>query len=1429
MLSSSTHHHTCRYTYEIVAVTAGGRVVSGPQVLTTGQDVPEDVSTPQLTDVDDTTITVKWQAPATPNGDILNYFVVTSLGRSERLAKDTFAFTIPNLAPFTKYSVVLQACNAGGCGVSSALSVRTKPGAPSGQSPPTAFPLSGGDSLLVQWEAPSKQNGELDRYELFVGADGDVPTNKVYAGTDTRFVVETLAPATSYALRIISYNKDPKDKGAASFVKSFATADAPPAKVAAPTVAAVATSSTAISVKISKPVKTNGVILSYLILLDGQPELLTKADGTFQIDALDSFTEYTVTYNACTSGGCTTSTAAKVKTNPGKPAGMEAPQLKALSASEMGITWDLPAKPNGVLKQFVVEKEDTNGNYKAIFTLDYQQGATLAAVDRGLKVFTTYRYRVVAVNTEGTAASPPSVMRSGEASPSGVAKPAADVIDAYTIRVAWKAPTAPNGKLLAYDILLAVGGELAETKTVAPDKTSAQVAVKPNTAYSVSIVARNSAGKVQSESVDARTPEAVPEAWSKAIQVTAVAHDAVKVAWHVAQDHNGKLIRGTISVYAGDDAQLDTTLATKAIPADKIGQGELTLTGAPFEANARWGIVVSVCTKVGCAVAPAVTIVTQKTKPQAMQPVGLKVLGNRKAEVSWSTPKSPNQALVRYVIIRDGKELHVVKDDLDTTTYIDETVTPGKEHTFSVQAFNDAGFSETDARKVQMPEDVPEGVSAPAIRVVSSSELFITWKPPTQANGKITKYSLYHSTDAQSEAAELLYEGKALEFSLTKQEPYSNHVLRLKVCTAIGCSFSVQSTTRTSEEAPTGVQPPNTTSIAARQARAKWDAPTNPNGAIKYELWVQGAFASRPNGTVEKKAGPKFANTDLLHESARSHAASTDDSGTFLFGGKNSITVSKYTGTVAGGEFSVALDFVQTKTSNGQYLLAKSDNLGRRYYSIYTAPTQGVLHVYYRVAKSSRVHKVSISKQLADGKRHTLLLSAKGNKLTIYINADEAIEKTLEGPIDDCGSVSKTCLLQVASLPPGISRYSYFFQGKMFGAMIFPQDALATFPDLATIVAANGEEPWRRTYTGTDLAHTISGIMPFSKYNMYVTAATSAGSAVSSKTNFATPEAAPTGVKPPAAKLVKADVALVTWAHPDAVNGVLLAYTVVQATSGQSETTVLYTGKQAGYKDIKDLAPYTTYTFHMTASTKAGVTQSNKATITTPDGKPTGLDAPSVGRVRSRSVLVAWAKPLKPTGVVVKYSLYQDGKVINEATSASGDFKDADFNVNVTNLRPLRQYKFFVVACNREACVTSDAKVASTKADLPDTPVPRLIAATATIVYVSWGGASFGINGELVQYTLKRRTKNDQGEVTRTVSLWKGKTDDYLDRSLEAATVYEYQVTAQNHLGTTVGPWKAVRTKYLRKSLSLRLLRACACAGSHTCGPVRVAQCSCRR
>ena len=48
--------------------------------------------------------------------------------------------------------------------------------------------------------------------------------------------------------------------------------------------------------------------------------------------------------------------AAKVKTNPGKPAGMEAPQLKALSASEMGITWDLPAKPNGVLKQFVRSK-----------------------------------------------------------------------------------------------------------------------------------------------------------------------------------------------------------------------------------------------------------------------------------------------------------------------------------------------------------------------------------------------------------------------------------------------------------------------------------------------------------------------------------------------------------------------------------------------------------------------------------------------------------------------------------------------------------------------------------------------------------------------------------------------------------------------------------------------------------------------------------------------------------------------------------------------------------------------------------------------------------------------------------------------------------------------------------------------------------------
>ena len=1352
--------------------------------------------------MDSTSITVKWRAPGSPNGKILNYFLVTSLGRSQSIPSDTLAFKVASLAPFTAYNVVLQACNVGGCGASAALKVTTKPGAPSGQSPPVAFPLSGGKSLLAQWDVPSKQNGVFDRYELYIGADGEVPSKKVYSGTDTKFVVESLEPATKYGLRIFSFNKEPKDQGVGSFVRSYSTADAQPIKVDAPTVAAVAKSSTDISVKITEPAKPQGVILSYLIMLDGQPELLTKTADTFKIGALDAFTEYTVSYKACTAGGCTASPGVKVKTNPGKAAGQAAPQLEALSASEIKISWSVPSKPNGVIKEFAVEKQNTNGEYEAIFKAKYEEGADLSVVDKGLKVYTTYRYRVVVTNTEGSTASEGAVARTGEGSPSGLDKPAVAVVDPYTLRVAWKPPKVANGKLVAYDILLTVGSKLAATATVDASQTSAQVTkgVTPNTAYSVSIVARNSVSKTSSPAAQVQTPESVPETWTEGIKPVAAAHNAVTVAWNVAQPHNGKLTRGFVFVYNQGKVNSESELSKHAIPTADLAKGLLTITGAPLEANKAFDVVVTACTKVGCVASPAVSVTTLKTKPQAMKAATLKVLGNRKVELSWSAPLSPNQPLLRHVIFRDDKELHVVKGgDLGSTTFVDTSVTPGKEYTFRVQAHNDEGFSETASAKVQMPEDVPEGVSAPVIKVVSSSALAITWEAPEKSNGEITKYALFHSRDAKSMNATLLYEGSDRTFSLTKQEPYSFNVLRLKVCTKAGCSFSVQSSARTAEEAPGGVNAPVVATVAATQAFVVWGVPAKPNGVIsKYELWMQGTFASKPVGTKERTVTAKIANTDFLHDSIRTHSVSKDSSGAVLFGGKNSITVSKYTTGPVGASFSIALDFVQTKTSNGQYLLAKSDNLGRRYYSIYTAPALGGLNVYYRIAGSTRVYKSTFTKQLADGKRHKLLLSVSGSKLTVIIDEDKPVVRDLEGEVDDCGSVSKTCLLQLASLPPGSSRYGYFFQGKIYGAMLFPKNALTSFPDVPSIVAANAEKPWRLVYTGKQPTHTVSNLVGFSKYTMYVVAATSAGETASSKTKFDTPEAAPSGVKAPAVKLLKADVAQVTWSNPDAINGNLTDYQILFTDGADNKTSVLYKGKQPGTKDIADLTPYTTYAFQMTASTKAGVGRSDVTTVTTPDGKPTGLAAPIFDSVGSRFAHVQWAPPAKPVGLIIKYSLYQDNKAILEVARASGKYEDADFAVNVTNLRPTRQYKFSVVACNREACVQSDAQAASTKPALPDQPVPRLIAPTATIVYVAWGGASFGINGNLVQYSLKRRRRNSNNEIVKTVSLWQGKTDDYLDRSLAPATVYEYQVTAQNHLGTTVGPWKAVRTKYLR-------------------------------
>ena len=78
---------------------------------------------------------------------------------------------------------------------------------------------------------------------------------------------------------------------------------------------------------------------------------------------------------------------------------------------------------------------------------------------------------------------------------------------------------------------------------------------------------------------------------------------------------------------------------------------------------------------------------------------------------------------------------------------------------------------------------------------------------------------------------------------------------------------------------------------------------------------------------------------------------------------------------------------------------------------------------------------------------------------------------------------------------------------------------------------------------------------------------------------------------------------------------------------------------------VGGLRPWTQYQFGVRAHNHAGHTLSPWVTVTTKQAPPSGLAAPSVTHLveRPNELLVSWAAPLEPNGVLLSYRVQRDG------------------------------------------------------------------------------------------------------------------------------------------------------------------------------------------
>lgn len=199
-------------------------------------------------DVDvDNKVTIKWDAPTHPNGDLTGYKVYLSADPSKPLDQwQTFdvtnvdepliVFGRGELEPDTHYHVQVVAINNDGEGVKSdPLTFHTQSGAPIDSPTDVVSAIAPDNTVNVSWAGPSSPNGPIQAYTVYFTPADDGPNDDDYQQWNKIVVPSTddaanitldkdehkIKPNTPYKTRITATND--QNEGPPSETHTFIT------------------------------------------------------------------------------------------------------------------------------------------------------------------------------------------------------------------------------------------------------------------------------------------------------------------------------------------------------------------------------------------------------------------------------------------------------------------------------------------------------------------------------------------------------------------------------------------------------------------------------------------------------------------------------------------------------------------------------------------------------------------------------------------------------------------------------------------------------------------------------------------------------------------------------------------------------------------------------------------------------------------------------------------------------------------------------------------------------------------------------------------------------------------------------------------------------------------------------------------------------
>uniref|UniRef100_A0A4W3I9G7 Neogenin 1b n=1 Tax=Callorhinchus milii TaxID=7868 RepID=A0A4W3I9G7_CALMI len=472
----------------------------------------------------------------------------------------------------------------------------------------------------------------------------------------------------------------------------------------------------------------------------------------------------------------------KVATQPEVQVPGPAPNLQALTTSptSITITWEAPLSGNGPVvnyKLYYMEKGAVSEQDVDVENLSYTMN--------GLKKFTEYSFRVVAYNKHGPGVSTEDIVtRTYSDVPSAAPQNiTVEVRNSKSIVVHWQPPPpgTHNGVITGYNIRYKKGGRRGETDSTGGNQLCflCVTGLERNTEYSfrVSAITVNGTGP-SSEWLSAETFESdldetrVPDVPSS-LHVRPLTNSIV-VSWTPPENQN-IIVRGYAIGYGIGSPHAETI---------RVDYKQRYYTIERLEPNSHYVITLKAFNKVGEGIplyeSAATRPLTDPFDPSKvylfdpytpvpdpspmLPPVGVQatVLSHDTIRVTWADSSLPkNQKIIdaRFYTVRwkTNYPANTKFKTADTTTlsYIVSGLKPNALYEFSVRVTKGRRTSTWSMTAHGTTfETVP--TSPPKDLTVVSKEgkpktIIVNWQPPSEANGRITGYIIYYSTDISAE------------------------------------------------------------------------------------------------------------------------------------------------------------------------------------------------------------------------------------------------------------------------------------------------------------------------------------------------------------------------------------------------------------------------------------------------------------------------------------------------------------------------------------------------------------------------------------------------------------------------------------------------------------------------------------------------------